>query len=137
MEKIICDTNIWYNIAKKEIDEIELNKIQLIGTSVSIREILLSPNRYKNIDLTRRTVEALYKYHHKLILSNPIEHILTLFYSDYYPNTDLEDKLLIEFNTLMDNNKNLINDNLEMIKKKVDNIIFVNTTKKTKTNKEY
>ena len=26
MEKIICDTNIWYNIAKKEIDEIELNK---------------------------------------------------------------------------------------------------------------
>ena len=102
MQTIICDTNIWYDIANNRINPKLLFDVQLIGTSVNITEISSSLNLINKFDLVARTVKAMYKYNSRVIISNPMEYLISLFYIDYEPNVITEQRLLEHFNTLMD-----------------------------------
>ena len=101
MESIICDTNIWYNIANKKNDEFQLRGVELIGTSINIIEISSTPNILNNIDLVVEAIRSMHKHCYELIIHNPIEHIITLFHDNYIPNCTVEKKLLAGFNILM------------------------------------
>ncbi len=104
MQTIICDTNIWYDLANgKNIDQI--NGVQLIATSVNIMEISSTPNLITNFGLVTGAVKSMYKYNHKVIISNPIEYLIELFYPNYESNTETERRLLERFNILMDINE--------------------------------
>ncbi|MDD4604631.1 MAG: hypothetical protein PHF97_12630 [Bacteroidales bacterium] len=101
MQQVICDTNVWYYLAKKQIDLSKLNNVQLIGTSVNILEISSTPNLINDLNLIIEVVKALEKYHFKIILSNPYEHIITIFNKGYLPNNKVEEKILNQFIQLM------------------------------------
>jgi len=105
---IICDTNIWYDLASKKKNIEQLDGIQLIGTSVNITEISSSPNLINNLSLVKKTVEAMYKFNHLVIASNPMEYLISLFHSEYKPNIKTEMRLLDGFNTLMEIDLNII-----------------------------
>lgn len=77
MQQVICDTNIWYNIANGLISDKQLDGVQLLGTSVNIREIASTPNLVKDIELMSRVVKAMYNYSHKvIILNSPVGAVL-------------------------------------------------------------
>lgn len=103
MQQVICDTNIWYNIANGLISDKQLEGVQLYATSVNIFEISSTPNLVNNIELVARVAKAMHKYSHKVIIWNPMEFLISLFYGDYEPNSETEKRLLEEgFNKLMD-----------------------------------
>lgn len=103
MQQVICDTNVWYNISNGLISDEQLDGVQLFGTSVNIREISSTPNLVNDIELMARVIKAMYNHSHKVIIQNPMEYLISLFYWDYEPNTETERRLLEDgFNALMD-----------------------------------
>jgi hypothetical protein len=101
MRPIICDTNIWYNIANNKINTNKLKQVRLIGTSVNIIEISSSPNIISDIDLIVRTVKAFKNNHDFILINNPMEHLITVFNQDYEPDAKVEDELLKGFDILL------------------------------------
>jgi|AntAceMinimDraft_15_1070371.scaffolds.fasta_scaffold36595_1 hypothetical protein len=101
MRPIICDTNIWYDIANNKINLDILKQVRLIGTSVNITEISSSPNIVNDIDLTVRTIKAFRKNHDFILINNPMEHLISVFHQDYEPNSKVEDDLLKGFELLL------------------------------------
>jgi hypothetical protein len=127
MQQVICDTNIWYNIANGSISEKQLDGVQLYSTSVNIREIASTPNLINNIELVARVARAMHKHSHKVITSNPMEFFISLFYWDYEPNTETEMRLFYEgFNSLMNIDLNTIP--LQNIIDSRDQIIEIETS---------
>lgn len=101
MQTIICDTNIWYDIANGRKNIEQLIDIKLIGTSVNITEISSTPNLISNIDLVARTINSMRTHVHEIVISNPMEYMISIFHSDFNPNTNTEMRLLEGFKTLM------------------------------------
>lgn len=101
MQTVICDTNIWYDLAENRKDIDRLGGVELIATSVNITEIASAPYLVSDIGLIARTANAMHKYNHKVVISNPMEYLISLFHWEYEPNTVTERRLLEGFNTLM------------------------------------
>jgi len=108
MQNIICDTNIWYDIANGRKSIEQLSGVHLIGTSVNITEISSTPNLLSNIELVARTVNSMRIHVHEIVISNPIEYLISLFHSDFKPDTNIEMRLLEGFNILKDIDVNSI-----------------------------
>ena len=50
MDNIICDTNIWYDIANGNIKPEKIKRLNLVGTAVNVVEIgnkNIPPNRWQ------------------------------------------------------------------------------------------
>lgn len=125
MENIICDTNIWYDIAKGNIMPEKIANLKLIGTAVNIVEIASTPNLVKDIELVKRTIKALQNYHFKIISTNPFDHIISIFDSSFEPNDEQVKRLLNDFETL-DNIPNLTelsSKELEVVKESVSKVV--------------
>ncbi len=108
MKTVICDANIWYNLANEKINPDKFKDDKLIGTSVNIIEISSSPNLISDLDLVIRTIKAFHRFNEFLIPHNPLEHLISLFYLDFIPEFKVESHLLDHFGTLMNINTNEI-----------------------------
>jgi hypothetical protein len=108
MQTVICDTNIWYDLAENRKNIDRLVGVELIATSVNITEIASAPYLVSDIGLIARTADAMYKNNHKVVISNPMEYLISLFHWEYEPNTIAERRLLEGLNTLMDMDLNYI-----------------------------
>lgn len=97
MKNIICDTNIWYDIATGKIKTETISKLNLFGTAINIVEIASTPNLKKNIKLVRQTIKALKKHHFIIIGSNPFDHLLWLFDPSFEPKDEQVINLLNDF----------------------------------------
>lgn len=105
MESVICDTNIWYNLASKRMHIHNYSNVQLIATSVNLIEISSTPNLLNNLSLVASTAKAIHDYASMIIQPNPIEYMIGLFHPDYLPDTTTEARLLGKFNILMSINE--------------------------------
>jgi hypothetical protein len=101
-KEIICDTCIWYDIANgiKSIEQ--LNDVQLIGTYINVTEISSTPKLYRNLSLVIRTVDTMHRYYHRVFIEDPFEYLISLFHSDFKPNTDKVRRLLNKFSSFKD-----------------------------------
>ena len=97
MNEIICDVNVWYNIASGNIKEEEIDKLNLVGTAVNLTEIVNSSYLISNPKFLKRVIQSLTKYHYQIYISYPFEHIMTIFDSSFIPDDSLNQKLLNEF----------------------------------------
>ena len=86
MTNIICDTSIWYELAKGLINVNKLDNVKLIATEVNLHEIAYSPNLLKKFELIKDAARSMKKYRNDIILTNPYEHIISLFDNTYKPN---------------------------------------------------
>lgn len=130
MENIICDTNIWYDIANGCIKIGEFQQLKLIGTAVNVIEIASTPNLVKNIELVRQAINVFQKHHFIIISSNPFDHLISIFDNSFEPNDDHVLELLNAFEVFdkIDTFDGLTPDDWNVIKGKIA---------KTVSNKEY
>ena len=124
MKSVICDTNIWYSVANKKINESRLKDLHLYGTAVNILEISSTPNLIKNIELIVRVVKSMNQHHYLIIKTNPMEHLIVLFNKDYVPDGNVEERLLNGFSTLMNiDTKKIPIENIKKAKKQINKIL--------------
>ncbi|OQA90529.1 MAG: hypothetical protein BWY27_00770 [Bacteroidetes bacterium ADurb.Bin234] len=101
-QKIICDTLIWYNIANGNIKKEELKDLYLIGTAVNIAEIARSSHLNKDkINLLQEVIDALTNYHDIIYVSNPYDHIISIFYPSFEPNNNYTNNMLNDFEKVL------------------------------------
>jgi hypothetical protein len=76
MTKIICDTNIWYNLANNHLESYKIKGLKLIGTSVTVHEISETSHLVKNLDLVKRVAKAFLDYNSGIMVLNPFEYLI-------------------------------------------------------------
>ncbi|NOX48733.1 MAG: hypothetical protein GXO89_17325, partial [Chlorobi bacterium] len=89
-ENIICDTNIWYDIAKGKIKPSQIEGLNLIATGLNIQEIASSPLLLRNIQLVKDTYLSIKEFSSFIIKTSPFEHLFSLFDPNHksYNNID-------------------------------------------------
>jgi len=70
--KIICDTNIWYNLASGAIHDGDIADLELVPTYLSIRELIYTENFVQKGDLVRQALTAMFRYEHNLLIDPPL-----------------------------------------------------------------
>jgi len=101
MYDLICDTNVWYQIANKNIKPSDLEGLHLYGTDITCTELSSTPRLISDLTLITNVVKAMNKYHHKMIMANPVEHLIKIFFNDYVQDVERWDQRLNSFNILM------------------------------------
>jgi len=101
MNEIICDVNVWYNIASGNIKEEEINNLNLIGTAVNMTEIVNSSYLINNPKYLKSVIQSFTKHHYQIYISTPFDHILTIFDKSFVPDDSLNQKLLNEFSLFL------------------------------------
>lgn len=86
MKKIICDTNVYYQIAKGEIPSFIGNGIPIVATYNNIDEVSISHNILNNFDLLKETIQAIFNNYDSAIIQNPIEYAIKLDTPSYFSN---------------------------------------------------
>ncbi len=74
--RVICDTVIWYEIAKGKIDISNYNNYYFTATGVNIFELSKTSNLINNFNLYKNTLQALANFHDEIIEYYPLEFIL-------------------------------------------------------------
>lgn len=98
---IICDTNIWYDIANNYVTENEMSHLNLHGTFINLFELSTSPNLLNKLPLVQSAVECLHKYHKGIYEINPFEYIILKQHKDYICIDHRYKSILNSFETLM------------------------------------
>lgn len=123
MESVICDTNIWYDLANKKYDKSLLIRDQLIGTSINLREIASSPYLISNLNLIVNAIKSITKFHDKIFIDNCMDHLITIFHKDYLAISKTEEDILNGFTTLINININDIPaERFKEVKRRLNNI---------------
>ena len=76
MKKVICDTNIWYNIAKGDIPVKSFLGYQLIATGINVLELSSTKNLLHDFDLVKGAIKAMYNHHYQVIEFDVWDYIL-------------------------------------------------------------
>ncbi len=76
MAEIICDTNIWYNIAKDKIKYQDLDKHSLVLTQVVVQELATSPRLINSPEIFIKTCEAALRLSKLKNLINPYQYLI-------------------------------------------------------------
>jgi hypothetical protein len=79
---LICDTNVWYDIAQNGNKSIK-GKLNKVATYVNIDELSISPNLLTDYDLVQKAIIAILKNYKDAIIDNPNEFLIKLDNSDY------------------------------------------------------
>lgn len=75
MQELICDTNIWYNLAQNPPAADFLNKYKLIATFSSIEELARTPKLLTKMGLVRGAIQAIFKYSKYQIFEFPFVYL--------------------------------------------------------------
>jgi hypothetical protein len=102
MNDIICDVNIWYNIASGNIKEQDIDKLNLIGTAVNIIELANSSYLVNEPEYLKSVIFSFTNYHHHIYVSSPFDHIMAIFDKDFIPNDCASLELLNGFSIFME-----------------------------------
>jgi len=91
--KIICDTNVWYNIANQTFQKPE-NAI-LVPTSLTIAELSSSETMASSINLFQNVIKSLHENGRSIIPLDPFDFVLKN-HDPKFPFNDLNTKKLLE-----------------------------------------
>ena len=69
-QKIICDTNIWYNLGNGKLDRKIAEQNHLIATFYNFDELNTTYNILKDTDKVVKTCKAIVNFSHDQILEN-------------------------------------------------------------------
>lgn len=79
--RIICDTNIWYQLGKEKPGKAIFKNFDLVSTFISIDELSKSFNLLKNVELAKEAIKAIFHYSDKsslVIYEPPLVHLKKL-----------------------------------------------------------
>lgn len=120
---LVCDTNIWYDIADGNISPNALMKYSMIGTGINISEFASTSKLINNPRHLVRALKAMHQYHALIIKSNFMDHMMSLFDESFESNDTTNDRLLDGFSTYMQIDIDEIPiDNIEKASRQIDEI---------------
>lgn len=117
MTQVICDTNIWYNIANGRITPEKHPDIRLHPTWVNLTELSRTPwlvGKPEEVQLVRSAITALHKYNSGIIKDDPLEYII----KKQHPTYERDDE---EFKTILGGFEKLMRAD---VSKKLDDAVF-------------
>lgn len=86
MKKVICDTNVWYDLHRNLLDLNALKNYSFVGTLVALKEIGTSENLLSNLELAKGAVKALLEHSTEVVSYDPWDFlILNNVDIDYIP----------------------------------------------------
>jgi hypothetical protein len=96
---VICDTNVWYEIANEKFNKPD--KVLLIPTSFSLEELATSKLMAHHTKYFQHVVKSIYDNCGPIIPFNPFEFVLNSLDSEYKINDDQTVSLLNGFSELL------------------------------------
>ncbi len=136
--KVICDTNVWYGIAKHGLIS-ELDQFDLYSTNLTLYEIISSQNiEEKGFQLVRDSVVAMTKHSKEILSQNIAQQIIIRQMPSYvdeiaYQQRDNIFRIIKEF-VHAKNISGISYDFKEMIEKRNDNMSYTSNNLKEKIN---
>lgn len=100
MTRVICDTNVWYNIATGNF--IPPTNVMLVPTQFSLYELVTTEQIATNPELVQKTIKAVNDYGRDIIPVNPFDFVLfhqSSRFSDW--NTEFTINILKSFNEML------------------------------------
>ena len=70
--RLICDTNIWYDIAQNG-NSIKNRKYQIAATYINIDELSITPNLLTDFELVQKSIIAIFKNYNNAINKRELE----------------------------------------------------------------
>lgn len=112
--RIICDTNVWYDIASGKIPITKLDEVTLYATYVNLFELSKSKNLLKNWRLVKYAVKAIKMHAKGVIEIHPFDYMILQHDRTYKSKNDDHLEILSGFEALlkMDDCTQLDNDTL-------------------------
>lgn len=98
-QSVICDTNVWYSLAKGEFEKPE--DIFLTPTSFSLAELATSEVMAHDVNLYQNTIKMVYEKGGAILPSNPFDFILSNHDSKYSVDEISIKGILEDFSKLM------------------------------------
>lgn len=71
--KVICDTNVWYNISSIKVPS-KLKEYELCGTIESVEELSMTTNLFSNLARTLVAIKSLHSNTRGIIKFTPGEY---------------------------------------------------------------
>jgi hypothetical protein len=81
--KVVCDTNVWYNLADGKYDLHKVNTLALCATYTNISELSKTKNYIDRIEVVREAIRQIFKRKANIIYHNALEHIVTIQIPSY------------------------------------------------------
>lgn len=81
--RIICDTNVWYNIAGGKLIKEKVSELNLISSFINIRELAKTPNLIDQYSFIADVIRTIFKFQREVIFYSPFIHIAKLQKPDY------------------------------------------------------
>lgn len=101
-ERIICDTNVWYDIAMDRFNPSP--EIILIPTSFSLYEIVSTELIANNPHLIQNVIKAVKTYGREIIPVNPFDFIIMNHDTSYQADNSMTNSILKEFSNVLNIN---------------------------------
>lgn len=97
MTRIICDTMIWYELSKNNLQIPDPEKYTLVCTYLSLMELAFTPNNFSKLGEVQDAVKKILSIEPELIMHYPIVHARTLIDKDFKPEYIIEEDLVMAF----------------------------------------
>ncbi|NQT77644.1 MAG: hypothetical protein HQ565_08015 [Bacteroidetes bacterium] len=102
MEKLVCDTMIWYYLGNGKINHKDLKGYQLIGTGLNISEFVTTMNLIDNFHAVKSAIKAFLDYDPEIIKMNFGDHMFSRLIDEFIPDSSELDIYLKAMRDFMD-----------------------------------
>jgi len=99
--KVICDTNIWYEIASGSISPQIFEGYELVATRINIDELTTSPNLLDKLKLVQGALRSIVDYSSFIIAEPPMVYFLRSLLPDGHGYDKLSDEEIKSLEILM------------------------------------
>ncbi|MFW2477726.1 MAG: hypothetical protein ACN4EP_12470 [Sediminibacterium sp.] len=97
MTRVVCDTMVWYELAKGRIVVPDPEQYQLVCTHLSLTEIACSSNNFNKLQEVKAVISEIVKLKPEMIIQYPYEHARFLADNEYTFEYKVEEDLIISF----------------------------------------
>ena len=97
MQRIICDTMIWYYLSQDKVKIPDPDKYILVCTYLSLTELAFSQNNFNKLREVQQVIKSIFNIRPEIILSYPIDHALELIDTEYQFEHKIEEDLVLGF----------------------------------------
>lgn len=97
MQRIVCDTMIWYYLSTGELSLPNPKKYSLVCTHSTLTELAFTPNIFGKLHKVQEAVKQILNSASDILMAKPLDHARMIIDNDYNPEFNVEDDLVFAF----------------------------------------
>lgn len=106
MQRIVCDTMIWYDLSKGKLSIPDPRKFTLVCTYLTLTELAFTPNNFGKLNEVKAAIKQIVTLKPEFILTYPFNHAKTIIDKNYNPKFNVEEDLVFGFLRMILNHPN-------------------------------